>query len=103
MNKYKGVTIGVRSKDTVKIVDDNDIIVDTTNRNNTWLIQTPQCFDRNSLLMAHEKFKNEKATDDCYLLEKCGYKVKVIEGDYINIKITNKEDLLIIKGIMNIY
>lgn len=101
VGKYKGVTVGVRAKDTIKITNDNGIVIDTTERSNTWLVQTPQCFDRKVLLKVHEKYKNEDATDDCYLLEKSRYKVKVIEGDYTNIKITNKEDLEIIKGIIN--
>lgn len=94
---FKGVTIGIKSKDTVKIADNNNIVIDTTIRNNTWLIQTPQCFDRSILLEMHEKYKNDDVTDDCSLLEKDGYQVKVIPGDYSNIKITTSEDLNIVK------
>ena len=65
MEKYKGVTIGVKSKDTVKITDDHQIVLETTKRSNTWLIQTPQCFDRVTLLKAHEKYEDEEVTDDC--------------------------------------
>lgn len=97
MTNFKGVTIGVRSKDTVKISDCNNIVVNTTKRNNTWLTQTPQCFDRRILLDMHNKFKNDEVTDDCMLLEKNGYNVKIIEGDYTNIKITTYEDIDIIK------
>ena len=35
MKEFKGVTIGVKSKDTIKIADDNNIVLNTTNRNNT--------------------------------------------------------------------
>ena len=96
MEKYKGVTIGVKSKDTIKITDDNGIVETTTKRANTWMIQTPQCFDREVLLELHERFKNEEATDDCLLLEKDDYKVKIIEGDYTNIKVTTYEDINIV-------
>ena len=61
------------------------------------MIQTPQCFDRDILLKMHEKYDGEDITDDCMLLELNGYKVKIIEGDYTNIKITTKEDMNIIK------
>ncbi len=98
MDKFKGVTVGVKSKDTIKITDDNNIVVSTTKRANTWIIQTPQCFDRKILLEMHEKYKNEDVTDDCGLLEKEGYQVKIIEGDYTNIKITTYEDIDIIKS-----
>ena len=93
MQEFKGVTIGVKSKDTIKITDDNGVVINSTKRSNTWVIQTPQCFDRNVLLDLHEKYKNEEVTDDCMLLEKGGYKVKVIEGEYNNIKVTTYEDI----------
>lgn len=98
MKKFKGVTIGVKSKDTIKITDENHVVKNTTVRANTWVIQTPQCFDKNILLSMHEKYKNDEATDDCMLLEKEGYPIKIIEGDYTNIKITTYEDINIIKG-----
>ena len=97
MEEFEGATVGVKSKDTIKIADDNNIITSTTKRSNTWIIQTPQCFDRKTLLGMHEKFKSEEVTDDCMLLEKGNYKVKIIEGDYTNIKVTTAEDINIIK------
>lgn len=100
MTEFKGVTIGVNSKDTIKVTDENNMVIETTRRRNTWLIQTPQSFDRKVLLKMHEKYDDENITDDCMLLEKENYKVKVIEGDYTNIKITTYEDLDIIKEII---
>lgn len=100
METIKGATIGVKSKDTIKITDEDNIVIETTKRANTWLIQTPQCFDRKVLLNMHEKYKNEECTDDCMLLEKENYKVKIIEGDYTNIKITTYEDINVIAELM---
>lgn len=97
MDKFKGLTIGVRSKDTIKITDENNIVINTTKRANTWIIQTPQCFDRKVLLKMHNKYKKEDVTDDCELLEINNYKIKIIEGDYTNIKITTYEDLNIVR------
>lgn len=48
----------------------------------------------------HEKYKNEDVTDDCLLLEKDAYKIKIIQGDYSNIKITTSEDFKIIKELI---
>ncbi len=98
MEEFRGATVGVKSKDTIKIADDNNIVTSTTKRSNTWIIQTPQCFDRKTLLDMHEKFKSEEVTDDCMLLEKGEHKVKIIEGDYTNIKVTTAEDINIIKA-----
>jgi len=97
MNYYKGVTVGVKSKDTIKLANESNIVVSTTKRNNTWIIQTPQCFIRDILLKEYEKYKNEDVTDDCEILEKGNYKIKIIKGDYTNIKITTYEDLDIVK------
>ena len=97
MKQLKGVTIGVPSKDTIKITDENNIITYTTKRSNTWIIQTPQCFDRKTLLEAHNEYQTEEVTDDCMLLEKKKEPVKIIEGDYTNIKITTYEDINIIR------
>lgn len=94
MANFKGVTVGVKSKDTIKIASNDGIIESTTNRANTWIIQTPQCFDRLTLLSAHNKFKNDPdITDDCMLLERNNEKVKIIQGDYSNIKLTTFDDL----------
>ena len=98
MSEYKGVAIGVLSKDTIKIVNDNYEVVETTNRDNTWIVQTPQCFDRKVLFNLHQKYKDGLFTDDCGLLEKDGYKVKLILGDYTNIKITTKEDINVVQN-----
>ena len=97
MKEFKGVTIGVKSKDTIKNADDNNIVLNTTNRNNTWIIQTPQCFERTILKEMHERYLDD-VTDDCSLLERGGYQVKIIAGSYSNIKITTAGDLEIIKN-----
>lgn len=94
MDNFKGVTVGVKSKDTIKIASDDGVIESTTTRANTWIIQTPQCFDRLTLLEGHRKFKNDTdITDDCMILERDNQKVKIIQGDYSNIKLTTFDDL----------
>ena len=98
MQTYNGVSVAVKVKDTIKITDSHGVVQNTTQRANTWQIQTPQCFKRNILLDAHEKHKNDAfITDDCMLLEKENEKIKLIEGDYTNLKITTYEDLKIME------
>ncbi len=98
MKEFKGAAVGVPSKDTIKITDENNVVVQTTKRSNTWIVQTPQCFERETLLAMHEKYQAEEVTDDCMLLEKNDEKVKIIEGDYSNIKITTYEDMGIMEN-----
>ena len=100
MDEYYASTIAVKAKDTIKIGNDKNEVVETTDRANTWIVQTPQCFDTEILKFVHEKYKNIEVTDDCSLVEKEGVIVKLIEGDYTNIKITTKEDMEIAKKLI---
>ncbi|MFW6150859.1 MAG: 2-C-methyl-D-erythritol 4-phosphate cytidylyltransferase, partial [Chloroflexota bacterium] len=61
-------------------------------RSRLWLIQTPQVFRREILKEAYEAGQ-ESATDDASLVERAGYRVRVYEGSYRNIKVTTAEDL----------
>ena len=90
----KASVIGVRVKDTIKVVNNNEII-STPNRNTLWAIQTPQTFKYDLLKIAYKKAYEENfyGTDDSSLVENLGEKVNIIEGSYENIKITTKEDL----------
>jgi len=101
LNQFSGTSIAVRSKDTIKVTDENGIVIESTKRENTWVIQTPQCFNRKLLVNAHLKQKDsENITDDCMLLENMGYKIKLVPGDYTNIKITTTEDMKVIKELI---
>lgn len=102
MQEFDGVSIAVKSKDTIKITDDYGVVLNTTKRANTWVIQTPQCFNREVLLKAHGDQKDVLGiTDDCMMLENENYKVKLIEGDYSNIKVTTPDDLELAKQFLN--
>jgi 2-C-methyl-D-erythritol 4-phosphate cytidylyltransferase len=72
-------------------------VLETPARNSLWLAQTPQAFRRDWLLDAYQRAAAEKwyATDDAALLERYGYAVQVVEGDYRNLKITTPEDLVL--------
>ena len=93
-SKFGAAATGVKVKDTVKVVDYNDNIVDTPDRTYMRFIQTPQVFNKKMYLDAVNSVKNSKDfTDDCKLLEAYGKTVKFIDGDYGNIKITTPEDV----------
>lgn len=94
-NCYDGAVIGVKVKDTVKLIGTNGEIISTPARDFIILTHTPQSFKFDILKLAHEeaKMKKIKATDDSMLVERINKKIKFIHGDYDNIKITTKEDL----------
>lgn len=92
--EFGAAATGVKVKDTVKVVDDNDNIIDTPDRTYMRFIQTPQVFNKKLYLDAVNSVENSKNfTDDCKLLEAYGKTVKFIDGDYENIKITTPEDI----------
>ena len=92
--EFGAAATGVKVKDTVKVVDDNDNIIDTPDRTYMRFIQTPQVFDKKLYLDAVNTVENSKDfTDDCKLLEAYGKTVKFVDGDYENIKITTPEDV----------
>ena len=94
MQHYKGASMAVKSKDTIKVTNEKREVIQTTKRETTWLTQTPQCFSTKELLRAHEKYQQEEEiTDDCMLLEKEKEQVVLIEGDYTNIKVTTYDDM----------
>lgn len=95
VQKYKSVVVGVPVKDTIKVVNNNNDIVDTPNRSTLWSVQTPQTFDYNVIKMAYEDAFNNNfyGTDDAMLVERIGYTVKMIYGSYNNIKVTTPEDI----------
>ena len=85
---------GVKVKDTVKQVNDDNDIIATPDRNYLRFIQTPQIFDKALYLDAVNTVENSKDfTDDCMLVEAYGKTVKFVDGDYENIKITTPEDV----------
>jgi len=95
--KFGAVTLGVPVKDTIKRVSADQIIAETLERDELYHIQTPQIFRANIIREAYERAENMgiDATDDCGLVEAIGIGIRVVDGDYRNIKITTPEDLAI--------
>ena len=93
---------GVKVKDTVKQVNDNDDIVRTPDRAYLRFIQTPQVFSKSLYLDAVNTVENSRDfTDDCMLIEAYGKIVKFVDGDYENIKITTPEDVELALNYLN--
>lgn len=94
-----GVVVGVPVKDTIKIIDSSGQIVDTPVRSHLVAAQTPQIFRGEILKKAYEDAENNGflGTDDSSLVERIQGKIKILLGDYDNIKITTQEDLKFLK------
>jgi len=102
--KSLSAILGIPVKDTIKVVDNTTKrIMETLDRSKLWIIQTPQMFPFEIIKEAHEKAREEDfvGTDDASLVERLGIPVYVIEGEAFNIKITTKDDLLWMEGILS--
>lgn len=88
---------GVKAKDTLKFVDRDDFVRQTLDRTTVVAIQTPQIFKYSELRSAYRLAQEEgfRATDDAAIFENYIGRVKVVPGEYSNIKITTPEDLKI--------
>ena len=98
-----GLIAAVPIKDTIKVVDDNDIIKSTPERKQLWAAQTPQGFDVKLLKQCHAEGVRQgwEVTDDAALFEKCGMEVRIVPGEETNLKITTPQDLAIAEFILS--
>jgi len=83
--------------DTVKVVDEGEMVVSTPPRGNLRLAQTPQVFRAELVRQAYEEAaaSGAQATDDASLVELFGKSVKAVEGEASNLKITSPPDLML--------
>jgi len=94
---FGAATAAIPVVDTIIAVDENVTVRETVDRRDLWAVQTPQTFQYDTILKAHEQADNDgvKATDDAELVRRLGLTVKVVRGSPDNIKITGPHDLLI--------
>ena len=95
-NTYGAAAPAIPVKDTIKVVEGR-IVKNTPDRATLFAVQTPQVFDFDLLRGALKKAEQEgsQVTDDCSAVELMGFKVKIVEGDERNIKVTTPMDLKI--------
>lgn len=89
--------------DTIK-TGENGFVASTMDRNTLFAAQTPQAF-RSELIKAALTDAMEKGlelTDDCSAVERLGMKVRMVEGDSLNRKITLPADLTIAEALIRL-
>ena len=99
VKEYRACVAGMPGKDTIKIADEDGYAKLTPERSKVWQIQTPQSFSYPLVYEAYRKMladEDSAITDDAMVVERMtNQPVKLIEGNYRNIKITTPEDMLI--------
>lgn len=93
---YGAAAPSIPVKDTVKVMEAG-FVASTPDRSTLRAVQTPQVIDRDLLLGALEKAEKEgtAVTDDCSAVEHIGMKVRLVEGEERNLKVTTPLDLKI--------
>ena len=100
-NSYGGAVPVIPVKDTIKVTD-SALVISTPDRSTLRAVQTPQVFDLDLLRAAMKKVELEglEITDDCSAVEAIGFKVKTVEGDERNLKVTTPFDLKVAEMLM---
>jgi len=92
--RFGACVTALPESDTVKLTDARGLFVSKTlDRARIYRAQTPQAFRRRIIEKAYASSGILRATDDSYLAEACGAKVRVLRGSGGNIKVTTREDL----------
>jgi len=91
---FGGAILALPPRDTIKTEHDG-FVESTPERKHLWAVQTPQVFEYELLRSAYRQAMSDNfvSTDDSALVERLGHKVKIVEGEANNIKITVPLDL----------
>ena len=90
----------IRSKDSIRLLNEEENDNEVLDRTKVVLVQTPQTFHSKILLPAFEIDYKERFTDEATVVESFGLKISLIEGEENNIKITQPVDLLIAEALL---
>ena len=94
--RLAGAVLGIPTSDTVKVVDEDGVVVATPERRSVWRAQTPQIFRWDALMEAYAETSEEdlvRSTDDASLVEARGGRVIMVKGSPENFKVTDRVDL----------
>lgn len=95
----QGAIPAISVTDTIKRRDRRSI-VETVDRSDLVVVQTPQGFRTSALIDAHDAFPLVEATDDAALVERNAGTVVIVDGERANLKITFPGDLMIAEAIL---
>ncbi|MBQ4483260.1 MAG: 2-C-methyl-D-erythritol 4-phosphate cytidylyltransferase [Lachnospiraceae bacterium] len=110
VKKHRAAVAAVKSKDTVKIADDDSMIVSTPDRSRVWQVQTPQTFEYLLIRDAYRRLIDDEdrlkaagisVTDDTMVAKMyADIDARLVESSYNNIKLTTPEDMESAEGIL---
>ena len=91
--KHGSSVVAIKARDT--LIKGNDSVQSYVDRNEIYYAQTPQTFKYAIFMEAMIKAEKENfiGTDESMLVHRAGYKVHIVDGSSLNLKITSNEDL----------
>ena len=92
-----------RVTDTIKVADGEGFAISTPDRSTLWAAETPQTFRRSLLEDAYRQCAAQgiAVTDDAQAVQLIGHRVKLVENQEPNIKITYRQDLEFLHNMLN--
>lgn len=102
LKNYEIIIPAIKSTDTLKEVK-NNFVIRTLKRDDVYQVQTPQVikFEIYNSIINKIDINDKKYSDDASIFEEFGHKIKVIEGENYNIKITKNIDYEFAKYILS--
>jgi 2-C-methyl-D-erythritol 4-phosphate cytidylyltransferase len=97
-----GAIPAIPLEDTIKKVSEDRLVEQEMDRSGIWRVQTPQVFRRAALedSVGRAIASGLEATDCSQMLTSAGYRVKVVEGDPLNFKVTRAADLWLAEQVL---
>lgn len=95
-NEHGATVPAITVADTVKMIDEHEVVIETLDRGRLRIVQTPQAFAFDLIVDAHRRAAaagREDFTDDAALAEWAGHRVTVFAGEASNVKLTTNDDL----------
>lgn len=101
MASRKGSAIpAVALKDSIRKVENKQSW--SVDRHQYRSVQTPQTFKVNLIKTAYQRPQSKFQTDDAGVAEQAGHSINLIEGNYLNLKITTNEDLWVAEALLQL-
>lgn len=100
--RHGAVACGLPASLTVKAADPGGDVRLTLDRDHLWFVQTPQVFRRDWFAQALQQADHSLAEfpDDAAVAESAGFQVRMILGDPLNLKVTTRDDLVLVEAIL---
>lgn len=103
LKRFPAITLGRHVNDSLFVVEGEATLRNYVDKEDVYLVQTPQAFQFQLILEAHEharKLKIKTAIDDASLLVLMGKSIHVIPGSRYNFKIVTEDDLHLLKSLV---